>query len=152
VAVTAPAGVGTPERGSDHDRITEAGHGQKVGKTAKQGRREIIHAAQGPQTGQGSSRADQARRTRAEPICRTGASRAAFIAHCYQEALAITEEHKLVVLALSQALIDHHERTLHAAESDAVISQTLARQALAAEQVRRASWRQVTERVAEITS
>jgi hypothetical protein len=32
-------------------------------------------------------------------ICRTGASRAAFIAHCYQEALAITEEHKLVVLA-----------------------------------------------------
>jgi hypothetical protein len=85
-------------------------------------------------------------------ICRTGASRAAFIAHCYQEALAITEEHKLVVLALIQALIDHHERTLHAAESDAVISQTLARQALAAEQVRRASWRQVTKRVAEITS
>ena len=40
-------------------------------------------------------------------ICRTGTSRAAFIAHCYQDALAITEEHKLVVLALAQALIDH---------------------------------------------
>jgi hypothetical protein len=33
-----------------------------------------------------------------------------------------------------------------------VIAQTLARQALAAEQARRATWRQVTERVAEITS
>jgi hypothetical protein len=54
--------------------------------------------------------------------------------------------------ALAQAPIDHHERTLNAAEIDAVVSQTLARQALAAEQVRRASWRQVTERVAEITS
>jgi hypothetical protein len=33
-----------------------------------------------------------------------------------------------------------------------VIAQTFARQALAAEQVRRAAWRQVTERLAEITS
>jgi len=29
-----------------------------------------------------------------------------------------------VVLALAQALIDHHERTLNPAEIDAVISQT----------------------------
>ena len=34
-----------------------------------------------------------------------------------------------MVLALAQALIDHHERTLNAAEIDTVISQTLARQA-----------------------
>jgi hypothetical protein len=61
-------------------------------------------------------------------ICRTDASRAAVIEDCRQEALAITEEHKLVVLALAQALIDHPQRTLNAAES----AQTLARQALAA--------------------
>ena len=79
-------------------------------------------------------------------ICRTDASRAAFIEHCYQEALALIEENKSVVLALAQALIDHPERTLNAAEIDAVIAQTLARQALAAEQGRRAAWRQVTER------
>jgi hypothetical protein len=85
-------------------------------------------------------------------ICRSGASRSAFIEHCYQEALALIEENKPVLLALAQALIDHPERTLNAAEIDAVIAQNLARQALAAEQARRAGWRQVTERAAEITS
>jgi hypothetical protein len=85
-------------------------------------------------------------------ICRADASRSAFIEHCYQEALALIEENKSVVLALAQALIDHPERTLNAAEIDDVIAQTLARQALAAEQGRRAAWRTVTERVAEITS
>jgi hypothetical protein len=38
-------------------------------------------------------------------------------------------------------LIDHTERTLNAAEIDAVIAQTLAREALVAEQTRRAVWR-----------
>ena len=85
-------------------------------------------------------------------VCRTDASRLSFIEHCYQEASAIIEENKPIVLALAQALIDHPERTLNAAEIDTVIAQTLARQALAAEQARRAAWRQVTERVTEITS
>ena len=85
-------------------------------------------------------------------ICRTDASRPSFIAHCFQEALALIDENKSVVLALAQALIDHPERTLNAAEIDAVITQTLASQALAAEQGRRAAWRQLTERVAEITA
>jgi hypothetical protein len=84
-------------------------------------------------------------------ICRTDASRSAFIEHCYQEALAIIEKNKPVVLALAHALIDHPEHTL-TAEIDHVIAQMLARQALAAEQGRRAAWRQLTERVAEITS
>jgi hypothetical protein len=84
-------------------------------------------------------------------ICRSDASRSSFIEHCYQEALAIIEENKPVVLAVAQALIDHPERTLNAAEIDAMIAQTLARQPLAAEEGRRAAWRQVTERVAEIT-
>jgi hypothetical protein len=57
-----------------------------------------------------------------------------------------------VVLALAQALIDHPERTLNAAETDVVIAQTLAREAFVSEQDRRAAWRQVTERVTEITS
>jgi hypothetical protein len=41
---------------------------------------------------------------------------------------------------------------LSATEIDAVIAQTLARQVLADEQGRRAAWRQVTERIAKITS
>lgn len=57
-----------------------------------------------------------------------------------------------MVLALAQALIDHPERTLNAAETDVVIAQTLAREAFVSEQDRRAAWRQVTERVTEITS
>jgi hypothetical protein len=73
--------------------------------------------------------------------CRTDASRSSFIEHCYQEALALAEAYKHVVLALVQALIDHPERTLNTAEIGAVISQTLAREALAAEQARRAAWR-----------
>ena len=85
-------------------------------------------------------------------VCRTDANCSAFIEHCYQEALAIIETKKPVLLALAQALIDHPERTLNAAEIDAVIAQTLARHAFAAEQARRAAWQQVTERVAEITS
>jgi hypothetical protein len=68
--------------------------------------------------------------------------------YCYQEALAIIGENKPVLLALAQALIDHPERTLNAAEIDAVISQTLAREALAAEQGRRAVWRRTIENAA----
>jgi hypothetical protein len=49
------------------------------------------------------------------------------------------------VLTLAHAQIDHHERALNAAEIDAVISQTLAREALAAEQARRAVWRRTLE-------
>jgi hypothetical protein len=41
--------------------------------------------------------------------------------------------------------VDHPERTLTAAEIDAVISRTLAREALAAEQARRAVWRHTIE-------
>jgi hypothetical protein len=86
-------------------------------------------------------------------ICHTDASPAAFIEYYYQEALAIIERNKWVVLALAQALIGHHECTLNAAEIDAVIAWTLVRQALAAENARRApAWRQLTERAAEITS
>jgi hypothetical protein len=59
----------------------------------------------------------------------------------YQEVLAIIEENKPVVLALARALIDHPERTLNAGKIDAVIAQTLAREALAAERARRAVWR-----------
>ena len=59
--------------------------------------------------------------------------------------VAIIEENKPVVLALAQALIDHPERTLNASEIDAVISQTLARDALAAEQARRAAWRRTLD-------
>jgi hypothetical protein len=85
-------------------------------------------------------------------ICRTDASRAAFIEHCYQEALAIIEENKPVVLALAQALIDHPERTLNAAEIDAVIAETLELEARAAEQARRAAWGRTVENAASFTT
>jgi hypothetical protein len=70
----------------------------------------------------------------------------------YQEALAIIAENKSALLALAQALIDHPERTLNAAEIDAVISQTLAREALAAEQARHAVWRRTIESAASAPS
>jgi hypothetical protein len=70
-------------------------------------------------------------------VCRAPASIAAFVEHCYQEALATIEENKSVVLALTQALINHPERTLKAVEIDKVISETLAREAMAAGQARR---------------
>jgi hypothetical protein len=81
-------------------------------------------------------------------ICRTDASRAAFIEHCYQEALAIIEDNKSVVLALAQALISHPERTLDGNEINAVIAETLAREARAAEQARRAAWQRTVENAA----
>jgi len=56
------------------------------------------------------------------------------------------------VLALAQALIDHPERTLNAAEIDVVIAQTLACQALAAARARRAAWQRTVENAANFTA
>jgi hypothetical protein len=66
------------------------------------------------------------------------ASVAAFIEHGYQESLALVEQHKTVVRAIAQALIDHPKRTLDSAEIDAVIAPVLASQAAADESKRRA--------------
>jgi hypothetical protein len=81
-------------------------------------------------------------------ICRTDTSRSAFIEHCYQAALAIIEENKSVVLALAQALIEHPKWTLNGNEINAVIAETLAREARAAEQARRAAWQRTVENAA----
>jgi hypothetical protein len=62
------------------------------------------------------------------------------------ETQAILRDHQHVVKALMSV------EPVSATEIDAVIAQMLARRALAAEQGRRAAWRQVTERVVEITS
>jgi hypothetical protein len=78
-------------------------------------------------------------------ICRSSASRAVFIEHAYQEALAIIEANKPVVIALAQALIDYPKRTLNSAEIDAVIAPVLATQAAADEHRRRADWITVLE-------
>jgi hypothetical protein len=56
----------------------------------------------------------------------------------------IERDHQHVVFALAKALMS--VEPLSATEIDAVIAQMLARRALAAEQGRRAAWRQVTER------
>ena len=71
-------------------------------------------------------------------VCSTPASIAAFVEYCYQEALAIIEQTKSVVLALARALIDHPERTLDSGEIDQVILQTLTSEAAPVERARRA--------------
>jgi len=78
-------------------------------------------------------------------ICRTPGSRASFIEHCYQEALAIIEQNKPVVLALARALIGHPQRTLNGVEIDEVIAKAIAAAATEAERKRRADWRERTE-------
>jgi hypothetical protein len=73
-------------------------------------------------------------------VCRNMASILAFMEHGYQEAEALVEQHKTVVVAIAQALIDHPKRTLDRAEIDAVIAPALAAQAAADESKRRADW------------
>jgi hypothetical protein len=85
-------------------------------------------------------------------ICRSPASRAAFIEHCYQESLAIIEANKPVVIALATALINHPKRTLYGAEIDAVIAPVLAAQAAADEHKRRTDWRCVEQSAADIAA
>jgi ATP-dependent Zn protease len=85
----------------------------------------------------------------ASMVCRTTASVAAFIEYAYQEALAIIEENKSVVVALAQALIDHPDRTLNSSEIDAVIVPALAAQAAADKIERRERWAVVENNAAQ---
>jgi hypothetical protein len=85
-------------------------------------------------------------------VCRTTASIEAFIEFCYQESLAIVEQHKTIVLAIARALIDHPNRTLDGAEIDAVIVPALAAKAAADEHKRRADWAKVLTNAAEFTA
>jgi hypothetical protein len=85
-------------------------------------------------------------------ICRGPASRAAFIEHAYQEALAIIEANKPVVLALANALIDHPERTLNSVEINQCIADTLNRKARKAEVDRRAKWASAIANAAAFTA
>jgi hypothetical protein len=85
-------------------------------------------------------------------ICRNPASRAAFIEHAYQEALAIVEANKPVVLALANALIDHPERTLNSIEIDQCIAATLDREAKNDEVERRTKWASAIANAAEFAA
>jgi hypothetical protein len=76
-------------------------------------------------------------------VCRTPDSITAFVEHCYQEALAIIEQNKPVVLALARALIDHPERTLNSVEIDQCIERAVIATALTDEAARRAAWKRV---------
>jgi hypothetical protein len=83
-------------------------------------------------------------------VCRTTASIAALVEHGYQESLAIIEQHRTVVIAIAQALID--KRTLDGAEIDAVIAPALAAKAAADEHTRRADWNAVLDNAAAFTA
>jgi hypothetical protein len=85
-------------------------------------------------------------------ICRSAASRAAFIEFCFQEALAIIEANKPVVLALASALVNHREQTLDAAEIDQCIADTLDSEARKAETERRARWRSTEQNAARFAA
>jgi len=85
-------------------------------------------------------------------ICRTTASIEAFLEFCYQESLAIIEQHKTVVLAIARALIDHPKHTLDGAEIDQCIADTLDREARQAEHKRRADWALVEKNAAEFSA
>jgi hypothetical protein len=85
-------------------------------------------------------------------VCSAPASIAAFVEHCYQEAQAIIEQTKPVVLALARALIEHPERTLNSAEIDLVIMQALTSEAAPVEHTRRADWARVQINAAEFAA
>src|SRR5262245_886555 len=74
-------------------------------------------------------------------VCRSEASRSSFIEHCCQEALAIIEENKSVLLALAHALATHPKQTMTAVEIDAVIASAVGNEVLSLEHRRRADWR-----------
>jgi hypothetical protein len=88
----------------------------------------------------------------ARMVCRTTASVVAFHEYSYQEALALVEQHQTVVRAIAQALIDHPNRTLNSTEIDAVIVAAVAAKAAADERQRRADWRDVLTRAAEVSA
>jgi hypothetical protein len=85
-------------------------------------------------------------------ICRSPASQASFIEFCYQEALAIIEANKPVVLALANALIDHPERTLDSIEIDQCIADTLDRETSKVEAKRRVDWIKVVENATDFAA
>lgn len=81
------------------------------------------------------------RRTDSQAWCAAPrASVGAFVEHAYQEAFAIIEENKSVVIALVHALIDHPDWTLNSDEINASIVRALALKALADKMERRARW------------
>jgi hypothetical protein len=60
--------------------------------------------------------------------------------HCYQESLALVEQHQTVIQAVAKALLAHPKRTLNGAEIDAVITPALAAKAADDERELRADW------------
>jgi hypothetical protein len=79
---------------------------------------------------------------------KTGGSSYPFRLLCYQEALAIIERTKPVVLALARALIDHPQRTLDGSEIDAIIGAAIAAQSIEEETNRRLDWQRRCESAA----
>jgi hypothetical protein len=84
----------------------------------------------------------------ASVVCRTEASRVSFLEHGYQESLALVEQHKEVVQALAQALVDHPKKTLNTVEIDSVIEIALAAKAVADKQKRRIDWARIEQSAA----
>ena len=83
----------------------------------------------------------------ARMVCRTTASVVAFLEFCYQESLALVEQHKAVVHAIAQELVE--KRTLNSTEIDVVIETALVRETMRIEIVRRKRWAEILANAAE---
>lgn len=90
-------------------------------------------------------------RSLASLICSSERSIDAYLAAGLEEAIAIVARHRYAVQAIAQALIHHPDRTLDAAEIDAVIAEAVSREALGVEHERRAGWRQTAANAAHFT-
>ncbi|MBN9039843.1 MAG: hypothetical protein J0H38_01030 [Rhizobiales bacterium] len=76
-------------------------------------------------------------KTLATLICSSERSIEQFMIFAFEEAVALINRHRAVVLAIAQALIDHPAHTLNAAEIDAAIASAVSRENQQAEFARR---------------
>jgi hypothetical protein len=81
-------------------------------------------------------------------VCSSPGAVDALLTFGFEEAMALIREHKVLVLAVARALIDHPERTLTGAEVDTIIAKTIADEALTAKRLRRERWQQVVANTA----
>jgi hypothetical protein len=84
-------------------------------------------------------------------VCSSPQAVDAFVAFALEQAKALINQYRGGVEAIAEALVE--KRTLNdPAEINALIAAGLNRQQLIEDRARRAAWRQVTERVANVTA
>ncbi|MEZ5822308.1 MAG: hypothetical protein R3D82_16040 [Xanthobacteraceae bacterium] len=85
-------------------------------------------------------------------VSRTLEGQMALAEYGFQEARAILEEQRSVLLAVATALINHPERTLDQSEIDAAIRSAVANEAAEAERERRKRWAEIEANAERFTA